>query len=345
MQDTSLPIQVSTQSQSEQDAPQSCSFTFDSHPMMINDAMDLLDCMECANNGRWYETPVDFYGLARLFTSSAVYHQSPLFFKRNIISSCYQPHPLLSRQDFMAIALDYLIFGNFYVEIRRNRLGGILKLKHVPAKYMRVGIKPNQYWFTQSWKEAYEFKQGTIFHLKNPDIHQEIYGLPEYLSGMLSASLNKSATMFRISYYENGSHAGVIVYLNDPLADENGVESLKKSLTESRKGNAFKNLFVYSSKGKKDGLQILPFSQITAKDEFMNIKDATRDDMLAMHRVPPQLMGIIPNGSSSFGDVEKAARVFSINELTPVMESMKELNDTLGIDIIKFKPYALLETN
>ncbi|WP_279386611.1 hypothetical protein [Sodalis glossinidius] len=33
----------------------------------------------------------------------------------------------------------------------------------------------------------------------------------------------------------------------------------------------------------------------------MNIKDATRDDMLAMHRVPPQLMGIIPNSSSNFG--------------------------------------------
>lgn len=41
-------------------------------------------------------------------------------------------------------------------------------------------------------------------------------------------------------------------------------------------------------------VQILPFQQITAKDEFMNVKAASRDDVLAAHRVPPQLMGAMP---------------------------------------------------
>jgi capsid portal protein len=33
--------------------------------------------------------------------------------------------------------------------------------------------------------------------------------------------------------------------------------------------------------------------------------------MLAAHRVPPQLMGAIPEGNGSFGDVEKAASIRS----------------------------------
>ncbi len=49
------------------------------------------------------------------------------------------------------------------------------------------------------------------------------------------------------------------------------------------------------------GVQILPFQQITAKDEFINIKNATRDDILAAHRIPPQLMGAMPEGNGSFG--------------------------------------------
>lgn len=44
------------------------------------------------------------------------------------------------------------------------------------------------------------------------------------------------------------------------------------------------------------------------KDEFLNIKNVSRDDMLAAHRVPPQMMGIIPQNTGGFGDVEKAAR-------------------------------------
>ncbi|EOG1982199.1 TPA: hypothetical protein ACXI1D_000033 [Proteus mirabilis] len=59
-----------------------------------------------------------------------------------------------------------------------------------------------------------------------------------------------------------------------------------------------------------------------------------------MHRIPPQLMVIIPQGSSSLGDIEKAAMVFWFNELLPLMESMKSINDMLGIEVIRFKQYA-----
>ncbi|HEI6819549.1 TPA: phage portal protein, partial [Yersinia enterocolitica] len=62
-----------------------------------------------------------------------------------------------------------------------------------------------------------------------------------------------------------------------------------------------------------------------------------------VHRVPPQLMGAIPEGNGSFGDVEKAARVFAINELTPTMEALKHVNDWLGEEVIRFNSYALLD--
>jgi capsid portal protein len=38
----------------------------------------------------------------------------------------------------------------------------------------------------------------------NPDIHQEIYGMPEYMGALLSASLSHSADKFRKLYYDNG---------------------------------------------------------------------------------------------------------------------------------------------
>ncbi|MGJ0626405.1 phage portal protein, partial [Xenorhabdus bovienii] len=59
--------------------------------------------------------------------------------------------------------------------------------------------------------------------------------------------------------------------------------------------------------------------------------------------VPPQLMGIMPTGGGNFGDVEKAAKVFAINELSPVMESLKSVNDWAGQEVVRFAPYALLD--
>ncbi len=53
---------------------------------------------------------------------------------------------------------------------------------------------------------------------------------------------------------------------------------------------------------------------------------ASRDDLLSAHRVPPQMMGIIPDSAGGFGDAVKAAQMFVRNELTPLQERMKELN-------------------
>ncbi|EEX9834091.1 phage portal protein, partial [Escherichia coli] len=90
-------------------------FTFDG-PYRLT-GHDLLDNMYCADNGRWYETPVDWYGLARAARQTS-WHQSALYFKRNVLLGCYIPHPLLSRQDFSALALDWFVFGNAFLELR-----------------------------------------------------------------------------------------------------------------------------------------------------------------------------------------------------------------------------------
>lgn len=60
---------------------------------------------------------------------------------------------------------------------------------------------------------------------------------------------------------------------------------------------------------------------------------------MAAHRVPPQMMGIMPNNVGGFGDVEKASKVFVRNELLPLQKRISEINDWLGEDIINFFSY------
>lgn len=322
--------------------PALSAFTFDG-PYEVS-RMDLLDNMSCADNGRYFDTPMDWNAIARA-SRRASWHQSALYFKRNALNGCFVPHPLLSRQAFSAFALDWFVFGNAYLEVRRNRLGEPLLLRPALAKYTRRGSDLDTYSYLNDDGTEFSFRKGTVCHVLNPDINQEIYGMPEYIGGLLSVSLSNSADTFRKLYYDNGSHAGCIIYVGTSQANAESVEAIKKTLTDSRGRGAFKNLFLHAPGGGKDGVQILPFQQITAKDEFLNIKGSARDDILAAHRVPPQLMGAMPDGNAAFGDVEKAARVFFINELQPVMEAMKHVNEWLGVEVMRFNPYALLLDN
>lgn len=314
-------------------------FTF-GDPTPVLDGRELLDYLECWWNGRWYEPPINLDGLARS-TKASVYLQSGLTFKRNMLSRTFIPHRLLSRAAFEQFALDWLWCGNAYLERRRSMLGTALELQPVLAKYMRRGKDLDRYFMVRGWKQEHEFEAGSICHLREADINQEIYGLPEWMAALQSALLNESATLFRRKYYNNGSHAGFILYMNDPAQNEDDIKGLREALKNAKGPGNFRNLFIYSPGGKKDGIQVIPVSEVAAKDEFHNIKNITRDDMLAGLRIPPQLMGVVPVNAGGFGSIRDAAMVYAANELEPIQTRMLQVNDWVGEEVIRFKPYEL----
>lgn len=63
--------------------------------------------------------------------------------------------------------------------------------------------------------------------------------------------------------------------------------------------------------------------------------------MLDSHRIPFQLMGGKPENVGSLGDVEKVAKVFVRNELSPLQSRFMELNEWAGEEVIRFKKYSL----
>src|SRR3546814_18092533 len=85
---------------------------------------------------------------------------------------------------------------------------------------------------------------------------------------------------------------------------------MRDALRKSKGPGNFRNLFVHSPNGKENGIKLLPIAEAGAKDEFLGIKNTTRDDVLAAHRVPPQLLGIVPAHAGGFGDVRKATDAF-----------------------------------
>lgn len=314
-------------------------FTF-GDPTPVMDRTEILDYIEAWFNGRWYEPPVTLDGLAKAFRASP-HHSSAIYFKRNMLANLFIPHKLLSREAFSAWALDFLTFGNAYLERRRAMTGSPLKLVHSLAKYTRRGQDLDAYFFVRGWNQEHEFLRGEVFHLREADINQEVYGLPEYLSALQSAWLNESATLFRRRYYNNGSHAGFILYISDPAQQQDDIDAMRTALKDSKGPGNFRNLFLYSPNGKKDGIQLIPVSEVAAKDEFFNIKAVSRDDVLAAHRVPPQLLGVIPSNAGGFGDVEKASAVFMRNEITPLQNRLASLNEWLGEEVIRFSPYEV----
>ncbi|EHU2214531.1 TPA: phage portal protein [Acinetobacter baumannii] len=313
-------------------------FSFgDPEPVLNNH--DFSGYFETWLNGRYFEPHISLNGLAKSFRSTP-YLSTAIIYKKNQLVSSFKPHKLLSSANFERMVLDNLVYGNGYLQRIDNRLKDPLQFKGLMGKYVRRMKEPDRFLMLMDGFNEHEFAEGSICHIKTSDVDQEIYGSPEYLSALQSAWLNESATLFRRKYYNNGSHAGFILYMTDSGIDDEDVESLKQAMKDSRGPGNFKNLFLHAPGGKKDGLQLIPISELAAKDEFLNIKSITRDDILAAFRTPPQLLGIIPSNAGGFGSIKDAREAYWYNEIVPEQIRIENtINDWAGDKIIGFKSY------
>lgn len=293
--------------------------------------------MEARWNGRWFEPPVNPAALAKTRHMSP-HHASAIKYKVNQLTRFFEPSHWLDRKTFAAFALNYISMGNAALQRVDNMANRPMSLVNVPAVYLRAG-RDGAFWWVPGWQSAVEFAAGTVFHLLEPDLLQELYGLPDWLAALQAGLLNEAATIFRRRYYINGAHSGHIMYVSEEKFAEADADELEEAMASAKGPGNFKSLFLHIPGGKEKGVQIIPVGEATAKDEFLNIKLTTRDDILAAHRVPPVLIGVVPQVTGGFGKPGEAADVFHFAEIEPLQQRMIEVNDWLGLPAVAFREY------
>ncbi|KAB0566582.1 phage portal protein [Pseudomonas palleroniana] len=282
------------------------------------------------DDGRLYKPPVSRAGLAKLLRANAHHGAIPKF-KRNLLLREFLPSAGCSTYTMGCAALDYMVFGEAYFLGHENFLGHVLELEHLPAINMRVKVDGGFVMLLPNGKEQ-EFDQDEVIHIKDYDVEQNIYGIPDYLGGLQALLLNEAATLFRRRYYSNGAHAGYIFYTNDPNLSEEDEENLRAQISASKGVGNFRSMFVNIPGGQENAIKIIPVGDFQAKDELEKVKNITRNDIIAAWRMNPALAGIIPENTGGFGDIEKIDRVYTNNEIRPICQLFDHVNEVLRDD-------------
>jgi PBSX family phage portal protein len=312
-------------------------FTFgDPEPVLSSKITDYLGVF-LDTMGEYYRPPISLKGLADLMGANP-YHGVIMHFKKNMILKWFEPTRLLSKKDMQQLALNYTVTGNCYLQKLTNSFGRTNKLQNLQALPMRRARAADQYLKLNANGTKVEFKEGEVIHLKEPELKQDIYGVPEYLGGIQSVLLSEESTLFRRKYYLNGAHMGYILVTNDADLDNETAKTIEEQVTQSKGPGNFRSLYINIGRSQsKEPVQIIPVGDIGTKDEFERIKNITEREMLAMHRMQPGLSGIIPQNTGGFGDIEKIMRVYHELEVTAMQEPFLELNEIMGEEVVKFK--------
>lgn len=275
----------------------------------------------------WYDgdydhwtPPISRLALARLANANSQ-HGGVIYARRNMVTSGYLGGGL-KRKQLDEMVFNYMLFGDVPLLKVRNGWRDVVALQPLPSMYMRIR-RTGEFVILQKG-EPLTYAAEDIIFLSQYDPQQQVYGLPDYIGGINSALLNSEATIFRRRYYSNGAHMGGILYTTDPnLSDEVEAEVRKKIESTKGLGN-FRNMFINIPGGDENGVKFIPVGDISAKDEFANIKNISAQDVLTAHRFPAGLAGIIPQNTAGLGDPIKARETYRQDEVIPVQRMLTE---------------------
>lgn len=266
---------------------------------------------------RYWEPPVCRDLLAGLTRRNAQ-HGGIVYARAKRAASRYESGGMTAEQ-VEAAFLNFVQFGDVALLKVRNGFKQVVRLFPLPSYRTRVSADGGAV-VLQRDNKVKKYKSADIIWIKQYDPIQQVYGCPDYLGALQSTLLNEDATLFRRKYFINGAHMGFIMYATDPNLDPDVENDIKAKIQDSKGVGNFKSLFVNIPNGKEKGLQIIPVGNFESKDEFMNVKNVSAQDVLNAHRFHAGLSGIVPSNTAGLGDPLKYDQVYTKTETKPLIK-------------------------
>lgn len=265
-----------------------------------------------------------------------------------------RPNPWMSDIDFKeTIAMHLLLTGNCFIEKAEVDGRGRPKelyllnpknMKVIPDKKTFVG----GYVYTVN-RTAIRYRPEEIIHIKLPDPRGEShYGLSPLAAARRIIDLDWAAIDWNTSYFKNATWPSGIITVEDGLNEEE-YKRAKRELKQNYEGRSKVGKVIILS----GGMQWTTTTPNPKDLDFLNLRQYSRDEILALLKVPPSIVGVFKTEHSagrSAGVREQAVQFWSQtvqpisqriitklnSDLVPVFASnFKIVADVSGIPALK----------
>ncbi|MEK7717309.1 MAG: phage portal protein, partial [Pseudomonadota bacterium] len=223
---------------------------------------------------------------------------------------------------------DVYVFGNAFLELVPGPNGKPRELWNLDATTMRVKadehggimgyIQVPRFATTRSQTGRVEFEPREVIHFKLGTKGSTLYGLSPLASLILPITVDKFAQVYNRAFFINGAKIrGAFIMKN---ASPEQVERNRDYMKERAKNpdTAHSDLVM---EGDIDFKQI----GVNQKDmEFLQLREFTRNEILAVFGVPPSKVSIIDTGNIGSGTGEHQTQTFYEETILPFQMRVAE---------------------
>jgi HK97 family phage portal protein len=226
------------------------------------------------------------------------------------------------------ITRDEYVFGNAFLEIVKDATGKPVELWNLDATSMRVKADeharilgyaqvPRSY-AAGSGTSVVSFDSNEIIHFKLGTKGATLYGLSPLVSLILPITVDKFAQIYNRAFFLNGAKIRGAFIMKDATPEQ--VERNREYLQARAKNPdmAHSDLVL---EGQVEFKQI----GVNQKDmEFLQLREFTRGEVLAVYGVPPSKISIIETGNIGAGTGEHQDQTFYEETIIPHQKRVAE---------------------
>jgi PBSX family phage portal protein len=225
-----------------------------------------------------------------------------------------------------AVWTDVECLGNGYLEITRNSLGEIDGFYHVPGTTMRLrgpgapsggtGVSPvspsgagyvqlrdaqRRYFRALGAPEERDPLTGEpeneVMHLKKYTPQSSYYGIPDIVAAMAAVVGDKEAREYNIDFFENHAVPRLAIIVEGGQLSDEVLAQIQEYMETEIRGQGHKTL-VLDVPGNDVHIRLEPLTLGVSQDAaFLDYRQANRDEVLMVHRVPPSKITIVENAN------------------------------------------------
>jgi HK97 family phage portal protein len=203
-----------------------------------------------------------------------------------------RPNPWLTPWELWYLTTIYLeLTGNCFWYVAA---GDPAELWVIPTPWVTVVPDPvsyvGGYTVAAPGVPAEHFSPAEIVHLKYPNPLDPHLGLSPLQANALTVDAHSELMRSRFQTFQAGPRPGVVLQTDQTLSDQT-VSRLEDKLEAKFAGRAnwHRPLVL------EQGLKASPWTLTPAEMDFLNSARMTRDEILAVFRVPPPITGVVEN--------------------------------------------------
>lgn len=277
-------------------------------------------------------------------TGQAEHEHCPLAHTHPLCRLLDDPNPWLTPWELWYLTIVYLeLTGNCYWYIASQRIsetdpGTPAEIWIIPTPWVRIVPDPREFiraYEVQAPGLATEhFSPQDIVHLKYPNPLDPHYGLSPLQANALTIDAHVELLKSRHQTFLAGPRPGIVLH-TDQLLTEATMTRLEERLQSRFSGReSWHRPLVL-----EQGLTASPWTLTPAEMDFLNSSRMTRDEILAVFRVPPPIIGMVENMGLG-ADIWLGARVmFCEGTVQPKLDLLgqtltRSLGRRFGADVV-----------